>query len=347
MINYQNKQGIMTAANWSEDYAGGSKEAEERMVEQFARDIRRIQQGIAAKTGKSPERTLHAKAIVGVQNARLMVSRHLPPELAVGYFQPGASLPLTIRFSNASPFHMNDTRADMRGAALRIDIGAGKYHDLLMTSYPVSHARSAWQFIEVAKIATGPKALILPRFLIKFGLRETLRIIRNVKSGSKPIESLATQQFWSRAALLWGAAGPVRYTLRPEAVPVGVTPDEDDPDYLRSEYAWRLVNEDVVYTIAVQRYVDSIKTPIEDGAVEWLEADAPFIDVATVVVPSQNLQSTDAAAVKHTVDGFAFNPWNCPEPFRPLGGLNRARKRVYVASATGWLGSPPARPKLD
>jgi hypothetical protein len=45
------------------------------------------------------------------------------------------------------------------------------------------------------------------------------------------------------------------------------------------------------------------------------------------------------------VEGYAFNPWNCPSVFRPLGGLNRARKRVYLASAKGWLGHAPNRPK--
>jgi hypothetical protein len=294
-----------------------------------------------------PDRTLHAKIIVGVQNAKLVVDTQLPRDLAVGYFQPGAEFPLTIRFSNASPFHLGDAGADMRGAALRVDIGSGDYHDLLMTSYPVSHARNAWQFIEVAKIATGPKPLVLPRFVAKFGLSETLRIIRNVKSGSKPIESLATLQFWSRAPLLWGNAGPLRYTLRPLALPSGRLPDTNDLNYLANEFAQRAAAGDVIYKLALQRYVDGDKTPIEDGATEWRESDSPFIDAATVIIPVQDLQSAQAAAFKRTVDGFAFNPWNCPEPFRPLGGLNRARKQVYFASATGWLGTPPARPKLD
>lgn len=336
--------------SWQEEYAGGSEAAERRLIEGYARDIRAIQERTAAKTGKSPDRTLHAKIIVGLQNARLIVNADLPQDFAAGYFQPGAELPLAIRFSNASPFHLGDAGADMRGAALRVGIGgsgSGDYHDLLMTSYPVSHARNAWQFIEVAKIATGPKALVLPRFLLKFGVSETLRIIRNVKSGSKPIESLATQQFWSRAPLLWGEAGPVRYTLRPLAAPAGKLPDANDADYLATEFARRAAAGDVLYKLALQRYVDGDRTPIENGAAEWREGDSPFIDVATVVIPAQDLHDAAAADDKRAVDGYAFNPWNCPAQFRPLGGLNRARKRVYFASATGWLGAPPTRPKLD
>lgn len=330
---------------WREEYAGGSQEAERRLIEGYARDIRTIQEKTAAKTGKAPDRTLHAKSIVGVRNARLVVARDLPPDLAAGYFQPGAELATAVRFSNASPFHRGDTVADMRGAALRVSTGDGGFHDFLMTSYPVSHARDAWQFIEVAKIATGPKQLVLPRFILKFGLSETLRIIRNVKTGSRAIESLTTQQFWSRAPLLWGAGGPVRYALRPVARPVGKQPDASDGNYLATEFAQWAASGNVVYRLSVQRYVDSGKTPIENGAAEWRESDSPFIDVATLVIPAQDLESAEALAAKQSVDGFAFNPWNCPVQFRPLGGLNRARNRVYFASATGWLGAPPAGPR--
>ncbi len=333
--------------SWHEEYAGGSEEAERQLIEGYVRDIRAIQERTAAKAGKSPDRTLHAKIIVGVRNARLVVDRDLPPDLAAGYFQPGAELATAIRLSNASPFHRGDTAADMRGAALRINTGDGGFHDLLMTSYPVSHARDAWQFIEVAKIATGPKPLVLPRFILKFGLSETLRILRNIKTGSQPIESLRTQQFWSRAPLLWGSAGPVRYALRPVAQPAGKQPDETDRNYLATEFANGAAAGDVLYKLSLQRYVDSETTPIENGAAEWRESDAPFVDVATLIIPAQDLGSTEAVRAKQAIDGLAFNPWNCPPQFRPLGGLNRARNRVYFASAAGWLGSPDSGARVN
>ncbi|QNB06131.1 catalase [Herbaspirillum frisingense] len=324
---------------WKEEYAGGSEQAERMLIDGYARQILNIQRHIAQASNKSPDRTLHAKVIAGVMNARFSVSPHLPAELAAGYFQPAASFTATIRFSNASPMHMPDARADMRGAAIRVHIGADEFHDFLMTNYPVSHARDAWQFMEVAKIATGSKRLIPLRFIMKFGLGETIRIIKNVRSGSRAIESIATEQFWSRAPLLWGDAGPVRYTLIPTAAKSGRTANVADVNDLANELGRRAAQGDIRYTLAVQRYVSADKTPIEDGSVEWRESDSPFISVATVTIPAQDLGSNEALADRQQVDKMAFNPWNCPLVFRPLGGLNRARKAVYSASAKGWLGT--------
>ncbi|MEA1648493.1 hypothetical protein UAJ10_05640 [Nitrospirillum sp. BR 11164] len=85
--------------------------------------------------------------------------------------------------------------------------------------------------------------------------------------------------------------------------------------------------------MALQPFVDEEQTPIEDGAIEWREAVTPSIDIATLVIPGRPGLDTEAAA---RVDGLAFNPWNAPESFRPLGNLNRARGAVYSASAALW-----------
>lgn len=332
--------------DWHESYLGGSVEAERTMIEQFAQDMRDIQSMIVQKTGKHGNRTLHAKIIAGFQNARLHIDQVFPADFFAGYFQPEQHFPVSVRFSNASPVCNDDTKSDMRGIALRIHYGEhGYYHDLLMTSFPVSHARDAMQFVDIAKIATGPKEELISRLTAKYGAAETERILTNIQSGSKPSESLASLQFWSRAAILWGNGGPVRYTLRPAAHPHGAKLDDSDPNYLQTELAARLNLGEVTYRLALQRYVDSEKTPIEDGTIEWLESDSPFVDVATLVIPQQDLFDDEGAAMKAAVNKMAFNPWNCPKPFRPLGSLNRARGRVYANSAEGWLGSPPPKPE--
>jgi hypothetical protein len=335
-----------TSSMWKESHAGGSQAAEKKLFEALSKDIHEIRERVARKTGDRGLRTLHAKILVGVRNAQLYIDDDLPIEFAAGYFKPGERLPVIARFSNASPMCLGDARRDMRGVVLRVDLDNGRCHDLLMTSYQVSHARDARQFIEVAKIATGPKALILPRLIYKLGLTETKRIVANIKAGSRAVESIASLQFWSRAALLWGDAGPVRYTLRPLLAAEGKKPNGSDPDYLGSEFAERLLRGEIRYRLAVQRFVDEVSTPIEDGAVEWRESNSPYVDVATLVIPQQDLRSDEARAVKAAVDGLAFNPWNCPTPFRPLGNLNRARGPVYATSAAEWLRSLPHRRNL-
>jgi len=320
---------------WREVYDGGSAEAEQKIFDKLAQDIVAIQRKMANRAQRRPDRTLHAKLTIGIGNARLVVSPTLPQELAAGYFKPSADLPVTIRFSNASPIHQPDTKADMRGVALKVDTGAG-YHDLLMTSYPVSHARNARQFVQVAKIATGPRRLVLPRLVLALGPLETLRILRNIRAASVPCPSLALQAFWSRAPILWGEAGPVRFSLRPLNGPGEAAPLVGN-DALTGEFAARLRQGELRYSFLLQRYVDEQHTPIEDGAAEWREDESIPLHVATLVIPRQEIGGDQA--VRRSIDGMSFNPWNSPAPFKPLGNLNRARGPVYGASARGWQSS--------
>lgn len=70
---------------------------------------------------------------------------------------------------------------------------------------------------------------------------------------------------------------------------------------------------------------------------EWKEEVSKPVRIATLVIPEQDPEAPEALAAKTEVDGEAFNPWNAPDEFRPLGNLNRARKSVYAASAAHWL----------
>src|SRR5579871_781446 len=88
---------------WAEIYDGGSPEAERAVFLALAEDMRAIQEANREKAALSrPTRTLHAKQVVGVTNAVLAVDAMLPPEFAVGHFQPGATLTAAVRLSNAS-----------------------------------------------------------------------------------------------------------------------------------------------------------------------------------------------------------------------------------------------------
>ena len=106
----------------------------------------------------------------------------------------------------------------MRGAAVRIKVSDTEWHDLLMTNFPVSHARNARQFVAFAQAMAGSKLLLLPRLLLSVGLSEMIRMFRNVIQASRrPVSSLALETYWSRGAILWGN-DPVRYLLRPSAL---------------------------------------------------------------------------------------------------------------------------------
>ena len=210
-----------------------------------------------------------------------------------------------------------------------------------MTNYPVSHARNANQFVEFATIASGDPATFKERLIAHFGVDEAMRMITAVMKGMRSSPGLQAEGFWSRGALLWGSF-PVRLMLRP-TTSENVDPSASAPaeaDALRHNFAGLLRDRPVSYRLAIQSFVDEEKTPIEDAAVEWLESVAPPIEVATLVIPSQDILSEHGLREMAKVDEMAFNPWSAPALFRPLGNINRARGEVYGASAKAWSTSP-------
>lgn len=326
-----------SAPAWREIYSGGSQVAEERQFDQLIDRMLHIQRNHQKKSGRpKADRTLHAKQILGVNNAVLQVRSDLPPELACGHMQAGQSWPAMVRFSNASGAHGSDRQADMRGVAISLSLPGGQRHDVLMTSFPVSHVRNAQQFVRFAEIAAGPRAWLLPRLLLAFGPAETWRMVGNLRKAVRPSASLALERYWTRGALLWDQAGPVRLRLSPLEPGAAAEPAPDGPDALREELARRLSAEDVRFELAAQRFVDERRTPVEDGVSGWDERDAPFVPIATLHVPRQELDSAEAQAMQASVQATAFNPWNAPDAFRPLGNINRIRRRVYDASARVW-----------
>jgi hypothetical protein len=274
-----------------------------------------------------------------VTNASLVIDQDLPSEFAVGYFQPGVSLPGIVRFSNASGVPMHDSAPDMRGAAIRIMIPDGSIHDLLMTNFPVSHARNARQFVDFAVIASGDPTTLVERLVAKFGAEEAQRMVANIRQGVRPCPSIAIERFWSRGAVLWGT-DPVRFELRPAiGAPAAAAELPEDIDGLRIELARRLKNGPVQFRLALQRFVNEELTPIEDGAVEWREEISSPIEVATLVIPEQDLLGEEGESQAAVVDRLAFNPWHAPREFCPLGNLNRARGVIYSQSAKRWQAS--------
>ncbi|MFD5544373.1 catalase, partial [Streptomyces sp. NPDC127079] len=268
-----------------ERYDGGSAEAERLVFEELAEELMRVQARNRKSSGAAAlARTFHAKPVLGVENARLRIHDQVPPELRIGFVLPGAEYPVTLRLSNASGSPQADSLPDMRGAALRVEASDGT-HDLLMTNFPVSHARNAREFVAFAKTMAGARTRAQKAFALfvelpfAVGWSTAARMRRNVRAGARgDVRSLGLETYWSRGAILWGEAGPVRYQLRPvREAPDAPAPSRADRDYLSRELAQRLAHGDVVFELLVQRYVDETITPVEDASVEWREEDAPTI----------------------------------------------------------------------
>ncbi len=347
--------------NWKEEYLNeegkmenGSKEKEDIFFEQVAKQIRDVVNHFKEDNDKIPRRANHAQILAGFTDAIFSVLPFplLPADLSVGFLIPGKEYKAILRFSNASGEIVDsDSKPDLRGVALRIETEKGK-HDFLMTNAELHHAKDAREAIITIRAGVEKDVIadkipdILPLedeiagfigalpFLVKhLGLKTGWHIANTLKKQMKiKVESLSTETYWSRSPI---AIGNVITTKQPIAVKYRLRPatkktETDKINEVKLNLGKKLEDElstrDIKFIFEVQRFKNHDDTPIEDATKSWGD-DASFEPIAELIIP-QNSKNE-----KNLVDNLAFSPWNIDETnFKPLGSMNRSRKKAYTAS---------------
>lgn len=141
-----------------------------------------------------------------------------------------------------------------------------------------------------------------------------------------PLES----QLYSCTPFLHGEGQAVHYSVKPRSSRESPIPAFPSDNYLREALIRRLSEEDVEYDFMVQFQKDSFRQPVEDASIEWKESETPFIPVARLFLPRQNMGS---AAQLAFADVLSINPWHSIPEHRPLGSINRNRKAMYSEMA--------------
>ena len=94
----------------------------------------------------------------------------------------------------------------------------------------------------------------------------------------------------------------------------------------------QLASSGATFDVQLQFFVDEATTPIEDGRVNWSEAEAPFVTVARLTMPAQAWPDNEGKRFAAAVEQDKFDPWNALVAHRPLGHIMRARRVAYFAS---------------
>lgn len=334
---------------WKEEFLNedgekkpGSKQAQEeiffdKLREQIMEVVKHYQQDNDGHL----MRANHAKILAGVVGAEFRVSSQISPDLAVGFLQPGRAYKAHVRFSNASgEFTKDDAAPDLRGVAIRVLTDQGD-HDFLMTNADPHHAKDAREAM-VTIVAATKKDAAADRFndivgnaafLAHLGFhvpKSARRIVKTLRRqlDSHVVNSLAAETYSSRAPIAIGTpttpeqSVAVKYQLTPAP---GGPEHKPNPANLGGGLKDSIRDGEVKFLFQVQRFVNLETTPIEDSTVEW---PSPFETIAELVIP-QNAEVND-----NFINGLVYNPWNVDESnFRPLGSMNRSRRKVYEASA--------------
>jgi len=322
------------STDWKEEVPPGEAEALERLAEQ----LRALQ--LKRGAGGKPSRALHAKATSGAEGT-FEVLPNLPAHCRVGPFAAPHTYRAYVRFSNGGGVRGPDYKPDVRGIAVKLLGVFGKKvipglenattQDFLAIRSPSTPFQNAEDFIWLVKAAETP-ALLPLKAIGRFGPLGGIRTLRRLIAGiSTPIQSLATCAYYSALPIRFGAHA-VHFQLEPQAHDAGPAEGKKDPDFLRAELAGRLAKGAVSWDFRLQFYVDAARTPIEDSSVEWKEADAPFVTVARLTLPTQDLGAPRGKKVLEYIETLSFDPWHALEELRPLGNMMRARNAAYRLS---------------
>jgi hypothetical protein len=270
----------------------------------------------------------------GCVKAIFTVPETLPEDLQIGLFKKPRSYDAWIRFSNAPPHIRSDKKASGRGMAIKILGVEGTILDadplgvptqnFLMTTSPVLSPGHVANYKQAIYAITRGFPYNVPYFLHPGNWR---RIGLTLKFMQKHTNLLEVPYF-TGSPFLFGSETAVKFCARPTKEPNSKKPEKASDHFLRDRLIADLENDGASFDFLVQPQNDPVKEPIEDTSRQW---HTPFIKVATIHIPPQDFMHAERISFG---ENLFFSPWQCLRDHRPLGGINRARRRVYSELAT-------------
>jgi hypothetical protein len=162
--------------------------------------------------------------------------------------------------------------------------------------------------------------------------KATLDLVTEIKK--TPVANPLEIQYFGAAPFLFGKDHVMRFSVQPwGGEKPQVPPAKPSANYLAQAVTRTMRGyEPICFDFMVQvRKANERGLNIEDATTHWDAKKFPFINVARVVIPTpqKNLNSSRAKA---ECEKRVFTPWHALPAHQPLGGINRLRKAVYLAS---------------
>jgi hypothetical protein len=241
------------------------------------------------------------------------------------------------------------------------------YQDFLMINQPVFAFANVEDYEALSEVLLRHKdiptrffdRLKSPDTAVRERAAMTGAIIKRITSHTcppafqPPPANPLDNRYFSAAPFLFGEGRAMKFGARPVSPASESASDFADASYLRAGLNKRLTQGDgqeTVFEFQVQvrsaaELSGKIESDIENACVEWKEDDHPFVTVATITIPPQNIEDP---ARKALCEDLVFSPWQGLVDHRPLGGINRLRLAVYEESVRlRHMPQPPAPGRLD
>jgi len=282
----------------------------------------------------------------GCVRALFRVDAHLAPDLQHGVFIPGKEYRAWIRCSNGNSEPRPKWLPDARGFAIKLMGVPGdklmddeqNTQDFILITYPTFFVD------DLARYKTTLEAFLRGTLWDQF-----VNTVRALK-GREKIIALASNLRWITNPLFQQYFSMVPYRLGPAtgrkiAVKYMAKPQlAERPSvfsrvatFLSHDFSPKkemnnlLAGKEMWFDFYIQRFADKERTPIEDSKVLWKETVSPYEHVAKIVIPMQDLMSEAQARF---CENLSFSPWHGLAEHKPLGLVNRVRRRAYIAIST-------------
>ncbi|MGW5385344.1 catalase family protein [Nocardia sp. NPDC003963] len=299
-------------------------------------------------------RDAHAKSH-GILRGELTVPAGLPPELAQGMFATPATYPVIARLSSTSGVIRSDQLRGVRGLGIKVLGVSGRRaladdeattQDFIMVTHREFLFADAYAYLTKG-MPTAWALARLPDAALRLGsagvaavnehvLRRIGRSVPpNLGVFIAPNTHILGDTFYTSAPLRHGdyIAKLLYAPVSAEVValhgqPVGADGGVNVHQNLIVDF---FATHGATYELRAQLCTGTETMPIEDATVSWPEDESPHRTVATVRFDPQDPYTPQRRA--YGDDVLSFNSWRGLDAHRPLGSINRLKRRVYEASS--------------
>ena len=325
----------------------------------IAKTERYIARSVTTEGTGRAVRDAHAKGY-GLVRAEVEILDQLPAEYAQGIYATPGRHDALIRFSNGSPHAGADARLggatglalkifDIAGPTLLEDEPDTRTFDYANINAPVFFCNTVEHYLFIQDLFIEAPAYFVQgtpgrhRFYQDFvtgkgtldqdnwAWDELLAFLRVLQS---PSVNLLLSTYWTMGAVRHGG-----YIAKVRFAPVAAFADKvvqraldlgSAAEVYRPALIVELRERPYEFDIQVQLCADLAQMPVEDVTVEWPEQLSPFVTVAKLRLPQQDISEDDNLA---KMDALSFTPWRVTAEHAPLGNIMRVRKEVYRHSS--------------
>ena len=332
---------------------------DENLQTVIAKTERYIAASVTAEGTGRAVRDAHAKGY-GLVRGEVEILDQIPAEYAQGIYATPGKHDALIRFSNGSPHAGADARlGGATGLALKIfgidgptlvedepDTGTFDYANI---NAPVFFCNTVEHYLFIQDLFIGApgyfargaagrhdfyKDFVTGKGTLDqdhWAWDELLAFLRVLQS---PPVNLLLSTYWTMGAVRHGdCIAKVRFAPSPifaDKVVERALDLASAAEVYRPALVAELRERPYEFDIQIQLCADLAQMPVEDVTVEWPEHLSPFVTVAKLRFPQQDI-SDDANLDK--MDALSFTPWRVTAAHAPLGNIMRVRKEVYRHSS--------------